>query len=302
MAYHDRVRRPFAVVLAVAAAGGLAHCTLLTDTGGLTGGAPAHDAAPDVDATQPPPDSGSSDGASPDGASGCAHGQGPTSIRVTVSAGSYCVDATEVSRAQYAEFLASNPDPGQQPATCAWNGSFAPAQADGGAVSLGFDPRPVAYVDWCDARAYCAWAGKRLCGAIGGGPTPVSSYANVKISQWFAACSRDGVRVFPYGSTYDPNACVSHEHIDAGEQPVGGTPTCQGGFDGLFDMSGNVEEWEDACDDAAGDAGIGMCLTRGGSVNDGMVPLYSRCDTPYKSGYERSSRNSDVGIRCCSDG
>src|SRR5271155_845872 len=80
---------------------------------------------------------------------------------------SYCIDRLEVTNQAYAEFLADvdAAAPQQPPGKCEWNADYAPAAA----VDAGAD-LPVLGVDWCDAYAYCAWANKRLCGAMDGGP------------------------------------------------------------------------------------------------------------------------------------
>jgi formylglycine-generating enzyme required for sulfatase activity len=182
-----------------------------------------------------------------------------------VHAGSFCIDRTEVSVESYAVFVAAvmpGNDP-NQPASCAWNTSYAPA------ISATAPDHPVLGVDWCDAYAYCAWAGKRLCGKIGGGPNPYDSFADKASSQWYAACSQDGLKAFPYGDVYDPLACNGGDDPNPGPAPVGGTPGCEGGYPGIFDMSGNVWEWEDSC--AADTGATDACRARGGSlVNGGM--------------------------------
>lgn len=83
----------------------------------------------------------------------------PTGVRVHAEAGTWCVDSSEVTRAQYAVFVASADLP--QPSFCAWNNSYVPNDHW---TDSPHDGRPVTRVDWCDAYMYCAWAGKRLCG------------------------------------------------------------------------------------------------------------------------------------------
>src|SRR5262249_6416251 len=84
-------------------------------------------------------------------------------VEVPHPAGTFCIDATEVTNGAYKAFLAASPDPSAQPAFCGWNTDYSPSSF------YGPDDHPVVYVDWCDAYAYCEAAGKRLCGAIGGG-------------------------------------------------------------------------------------------------------------------------------------
>src|SRR6185437_5545544 len=135
-------------------------------------------------------------------------------------------------------------EPGKEPSqTLGVDGRCAKKQA------TFFDPPtkgsdPVVCVDWCDAQAYCAWAGKRLCGAIGGGPA--TTYGDPNESQWYNACSNGGTTSFPYGNDYVAGDCNGGATVAA----VGTTPGCQGltsPYFGIFDMSGNVKEWEDHC-------------------------------------------------------
>lgn len=216
----------------------------------------------------------------PTGGSDASDGGCPPGM---VAATGYCIDATEVTNAAYAEFLAANVDPKTQPAKCAANTTFTPAGSTFTANDL-----PVVNVDWCDAFAYCAWAGKRLCGKIGGGSLDTLNARNG--SQWFEACSMSGARTYPYGTSYDEDACQT----DA-DRPVavGSKASCTGALPGLFDMSGNVAEWEDACES---DGPGARCAVRGGSF-ESEEPSESSCAA--QGSQPRNEQNREVGFRCC---
>ena len=225
--------------------------------------------------------------------------------------GIFCIDRTEVTNADYAQFLASSPSTASQSAVCTANADFVPA-ADATSCTQ-YDPTnkpkvPVACVDWCDAKAFCAWAGKRLCGKIGGGTNAPADFANATKSEWFTACSHVGAYKFPYGAlgdTYDAAACVGADHGALRPTAVP-TASCQGGYDGVFDLSGNVSEWEDSC--AASTGLADQCLYRGGSYLDldtGTTPTLlcnsGSAATPKSATKARSTRDKEIGFRCCAD-
>jgi formylglycine-generating enzyme required for sulfatase activity len=204
--------------------------------------------------------------------------------------GTFCIDSTEVTNDQYAAFLNAQPSAAGLPDPCANQKSFVPAgtwPAPDGSKNV-----PVLNVDWCDAVAYCAWAGKRLCGKIGGGSNDTGDMADPAKSQWFAACSQGGVRDYPYGSTYQKGTC-NGESVQAGPAAVGSLGDCVGGAPGLFDMSGNVAEWEDSCKTSDNTV---VCMARGGAFNSNPTGL--ACDATSKE--TRADPQDDVGFRCCS--
>ncbi len=202
---------------------------------------------------------------------------------VLVDAGGlfFCIDSTEVRNDAYDEFLKGTD--GGNPAAldggaadgCAGNTTFARAGAVPDAASL-----PVAQIDWCDAHAFCAWAGKRMCGK------QVANDAST--GEWFAACTNGGTKTFPYGNDYDASAC--NDNNSSATKPVG-TPTCQGGVNGLFDMNGNVTELVDNCTGA-------FCSGMGGYFFAPAVPA-SGCATA--KDYAKSDTDPGIGFRCCAD-
>ncbi len=247
---------------------------------------------------------------------------GPKMVEVRSAGGpSYCIDSTEVTQGQYADFVKAKggamdgapADMSGQPAECAFNTRYTAGWPDDEPAScrwtyVAFDPQgghpdyPVGCVDWCDAYMYCKWAGKRLCGEIGGGSVSTANDTNARYSQWYNACSEGGATAYSYGNAYDPSLCQAASVPDASgtfpNHPAAETPQCHGTtspFDQIFDMSGNLGEWTDACEtQSVGTAG--WCLAAGLTRAD---PPSWRCDAGDLM--TRDDKNPQVGFRCCLD-
>jgi formylglycine-generating enzyme required for sulfatase activity len=210
-----------------------------------------------------------------------------------IDRGSYRIDATETTNAEYSLFLAANPPAASQPPICQWNYTFIPNVLW---PIAGKDNMPVTWVDWCDAYSYCAWANKRLCGAIGGGPVGFADNDVATTNQWFAACSENGANVYPYPGSFVATACNGAAYGVDDVTVVGSISTCVTPS-GIWDMSGNVYEWEDSC--SAWTGGMDVCHARGGSyfTVDGANMRCLSATTIYP----RNSVRSTIGFRCCAD-
>jgi formylglycine-generating enzyme len=210
----------------------------------------------------------------------------------------YTIDATEVTWRQYKAWVDTHPSTTGQDPWCSWNTSFEP-NSD---WPSGLDSRhPVAAVNWCDAFAYCKAVGKRLCGKIGGGPLEHGDGANPSLSQWYNACSSGGVNAYPYGNDYQPTTCNSIDLNTDNTRNVGTLAGCVSsvpGYTGVYDLSGNVWEWEDSCLGTKGEQD--RCQTRGGAYSYDMAGANAACITKGIADADRSWVNDDVGFRCCS--
>jgi formylglycine-generating enzyme required for sulfatase activity len=211
--------------------------------------------------------------------------------------GTYCIDSTEVTNAQYAAFLlAKNGDTSGQPAVCSWNNSYADFGDAGGCADPSVnDPvargqYPVQCVDWCDANAFCAWAGKQLCGGFVANDPGNSGWGN--------ACSSDGKFTYPYGSTYVPGRCIDRT-FDAA-QPVASAAGCQSpdpAYAGVFDLSGNVAEFVEVCQGQTGPTDT--CALQGGCRSCDMTTL-TCFNGMFSLQLNRDIRVIELGFRCCS--
>jgi formylglycine-generating enzyme required for sulfatase activity len=189
--------------------------------------------------------------------------------------GDLCIDSLEATNEAYAAFLTANGN------TCGGNqecmhvdepGSHVAQEGAGFVAAAGYEAMPVVQVTFNGAEAYCEAAGRFLC----------------PDAMWVAACEAGGA-AYPYGNTYDPTACNGADSAVAAPVAVGTLPGCEGGSDDLFDMSGNVYEWTDACAD-------GACLIRGGSFDatSGNLACAASHEMDGPSGHRE-----DLGVRCC---
>jgi formylglycine-generating enzyme required for sulfatase activity len=220
----------------------------------------------------------------------------------------YCMDQREVTAREYEEFIAAkNGDLSGQIAGCEWNKEWMGPLWKPDAWELmpwecpsnGYDPanypnRAVGCVDWCDARAYCAWAGKRLCGKIGGGSGDLKTMADPAQSEWANACTQGGSTKYPWGDTYTAGQCVDDTAIKQKGPAARDIANVEGsqchgalaGFDEVYDLVGSVEEWAAECED------VGKSCAAHGHVST------VSCDAVVPPAHERSAW---LGIRCCAD-
>jgi sulfatase modifying factor 1 len=228
-------------------------------------------------------------GGEEDGDNGGSGGGDAQPAKMVQLPAGFWIDSTEVTRAQYAAWLATKPSGGQPP-ECSWNTGFTPGcewpPGDKG-------NHPVVCVDWCDAHAYCQGVGKRLCGKIGGGTLAVEERADATKSEWYYACSSAGQFDYPYGDDFDPTACNLVEASVDDTIPVASFPECQSsatGFEGVFDLCGNVSEWADACDES-------VCVQHDGSY--GWTGSGALCRM--SASWGRDKQTGGLGFRCCRD-
>jgi serine/threonine protein kinase len=155
-------------------------------------------------------------------------------------------DRNEVTAAAYATFLATL-DPKERrrrvPRLTGALGALGEplwdARGDGFDTPSGASRRPVEGISLYDARAYAAWAKRRL-------PTA---------PEWaWAATGPDG-RSTPVGTLRDlAAASVNVDRPLAGVRDVGSNPADRSPF-GLFDMAGNVSEYTSTLDTLRGESG-----------------------------------------------
>lgn len=232
----------------------------------------------------------------------CRCPAGMTTVPI-LGGGSYCIDPTEITYSQYNAFLTANPL-NTVPA-CGANASYIPPSLwppSDTTTAANYQQRPVRYVDWCDAAMYCAWSGKELCGSIDGEPISGDDLSDATEDQWFNACSAQGNNTYPYGDDFNAQTCSSALRTvpAAGLDTVRGTngttlvTTCQGGVSGVYQMSGNLAEWENSCEGSAGPTDD--CVIRGGDYLDDTEGEL-RCDTIETR--DRNTTAADIGFRCC---
>ena len=194
----------------------------------------------------------------------------------------YFIDRTPVTNAQFKQFIDAS--------------SYSPADAhnflrhwQGGAPLPGWEDKPVTWVALEDARAYAAWAGKRL----------------PREWEWqYAAQGPDGRR-YPWGIDWDAST-VPAPHTgrdapapaDVRAHPQGVSPF------GVLDLVGNVWQWTDEFQDAHTRAAV----LRGGSryqpqTSHWYFPQAYRLDQhgKYLLMAPSKDRSGMLGFRCVVD-
>lgn len=243
--------------------------------------------------------------------------EGP-SHRVTVSP--FAIDRHEVTNARFARFVAATAYV-TEAEKIGWAGVFRPGagwqpvngaswKAPGGPNSSvkGRDAYPVVHVSWNDARAFCAWAGKRL-------PTEAEFEFAARSGKQGELYAWGGRELAPGGrhlaNTWQGPFPERDTGADGfrGPAPVGSFPA--NGY-GLFDVIGNVWEWtadgfdprayrgREGARDPRGPVRAEQRAIRGGSWI---------CTPHYCSGYRVAARQSsppdsaldNLGFRCAAD-
>jgi len=185
---------------------------------------------------------------------------------------SFRIDKYPVTNRRYAAFCRST---GYRP-SCLW-GYHPPSLWKDGKVPETLLDHPVAGVSWADAAEYARWAGKSL-------PTE---------AQWEKAARGVDGRIFPWGNSFNPKACVwSRSHLGDNQtdsvfaHPEGASPY------GVTDVCGNLAEW---CQDGPSDHDSVRVIKGGSWINNSWFFLRPACRS---MGGNKQNDCSFYGFRC----
>lgn len=279
------------------------------DDGGSPDGPPVDASTRDAEDAADAADADTADAARPDAPDAPDAERGPRCVPIPNAFGpAFCIDETEVTNAQYLAMMKEIRSDGGTP-LATLNSYLAGTQCPALASLSDLDPTgpipkltelPVVNVGWCQAIVFCKWAGKHMCGAVGGAPVDVSTRAQFSATsdEWQIACSNQGSQSLPYGQAGACGVCNSNSDCDAGLDAAAqvrsfGSCVSDGG---VYDLIGNVQEWENGY---AFDAAV---ANRYASVRGGAFTQGHTTDCAFDHGTDwASALKGDVftGIRCC---
>lgn len=161
------------------------------------------------------------------------------------------------------------------------------------------EDHPVTCVDWDQARAYCAWMGKRLCTeaewekaarGLDGNKYP---WGNEPVTCEHAVFNEEGVAA--------GRGCGTGTTSSIGSRPDGASPY------GVLDMLGNVfdwveDDWFDSYEQTLADGSARIDPARGYDKVARGGAYFSRSNilrASHRSGLERHLGDETSGIRCC---
>jgi sulfatase modifying factor 1 len=154
--------------------------------------------------------------------------------------------------------------------------------------------KPTVMVTWNQARDACSAEGKRLCGE----------------QEWTLACEGSERLPYPYGYARNAEACnIDRPHPNPDERlladprtrdaelarldqrdPSGAHESCVSSF-GVFDMTGNVDEW------VVNESGRPY---KSGLKGGYWGPVRDRC-RPMTTAHDEKFSFYQIGFRCCAD-
>jgi hypothetical protein len=215
---------------------------------------------------------------------------GASPLDPTVTVPEFLIDATEVTHAEYLEFVTGGGyrNDALWPATISIDGVPTaieearrilvdrtgipgPREWSGGRYPDGLGDHPVTGISWYEAQAYARWRDKEL-------PGP---------HQWWRAAVGDSGSVFPWGN--DVRTVPDRANFDlggtvaAGSLPLGVSPF------GCMEMAGNVREWLAS----SGDTEDARRPVAGGSWQD---PAYT-FDPTFLEAFAPDYTSDSIGLR-----
>jgi len=141
---------------------------------------------------------------------------------------------------------------------------------------------PKVNVSWYEAKSLCEELGKRLCTE----------------EEWEKACKGPDNFRFPYGNDEKDRICHGNgpAYPKGERKPSGSMPECVSKY-GVYDMSGNVNEWTSSFQSSSFEKGFP--ILKGGDYGNAFGNL--RCSN--RDHYHRpQERFHDDGFRCCRSG
>jgi serine/threonine-protein kinase len=203
----------------------------------------------------------------------------------SVTVGAFAMDKTEVTNAEYAEFVAAT-------------NHTAPSHWGGNKPIAGQEQWPVTNVSLDDANAFAAWRSKR----------DGAKYRLPTEEEWeYAARGGDQGNLYPWGKTWMSGRAATKDAGLATLKPVGSYPDGKARW-GHLDMIGNVWEWTSSKPSyySGNDLTVKPVQQNWEIIRGGSLASDPRGDKPITAAYrdwiDPTTKNELLGFRLVREG